>query len=902
MTFGGSKIQKTSGIRYIHRLILVALGSLLLIVNVAGGQQRKETKRVLIILAGQMYVPGYELAEKETREALNKNTDFQFEYFIEYMDRYRFDEVPFQKKLLSLYRTKYINKKIDLIFVFGVHALSLVAAHGNEMFPEIPVVFNGVLETHIKSLKLDQRFTGCFIEIDYLGLLNTALNNHPNTRHIAIISGAAKVDRSVEKQARKAYSPYANKYDFIYLGHLPMRDILDRLAKLPKHTVVIYFLLLKDVKGEAFKPWKVAGFLSEAANAPVYGLADTYLGKGIVGGTLISYEAQGRKTGEIGLRILSGENPADIPISAEGTILNMFDWRQLKRWGINESDLPQGSIVRFRELSLWDQYRWYIIGGICLFFIQGFLIVKLAGLHKKGKKKEQELKASDERYKSFIKNSTEDIYRFEFERPLDITLPEDEQIDHFYKYVYVAEANDAWARSAGYERAEDLLGFRFEDFLPRSRPESIATIKKFISMQYHMHNYETVEVYESGITRCVINSVIGIIEKGQLVRMWGTGRDISDLKTTEKALADSEKQLRLLTNALPVLISYIDRDDRYRYTNRAYERWFGTKMEENIGRLHREVLGEELHKKIEPFVQRALAGETVYFEMDLVRDGKAYPFEAAYIPDVDSDGEIQGFYVLAQDVSVRKQKEAELQKTRDQLAHLSRVVAVGEIASSVAHELNQPLSAIRSYAQAARRYLDRNPADLEETDNALGGVVAASRRADEVIQRIRAILKKESINRSRLDVKEYIQEVIVIVRRQAEDKKILLRTDIPDSLPPVFGDRLQVQQVLMNLIINGFEAMADGEDGSRELVVRAAQDQADAVMISVQDSGIGITDEIRDHLFDAFFTTKRDGLGLGLSISRTIVEENMGRLWCAQNPDKGTTFYYTLPIYTEDVR
>lgn len=421
-------------------------------------------------------------------------------------------------------------------------------------------------------------------------------------------------------------------------------------------------------------------------------------------------------------------------------------------------------------------------------------------------------------------------------------------------------------------------------------------------MQYHLHNYETVEIYESGITRCVINSVIGTIEKGQLVRMWGTGRDISDLKATEKALADSEKQLRLLTNALPALISYIDRDDRYRYTNTAYERWFGTKMEENIGRLHREVLGEELHKKIEPFVQRALAGETVYFEMDLVRDGKAYPFEASYIPDVDSDGEIQGFYVLAQDVSVRKQKEAELQKTRDQLAHLSRVVAVGEITSSVAHELNQPLSAIRSYAQAARRYLDRNPADLEETDNALGGVVAASRRADEVIQRIRAILKKESINRSRLDVKEFIEEVIQIVRRQAEDKKILLRTDIPDSLPPVFGDRLQLQQVLMNLIINGFEAMADGEDGSRELVVRAAQDQADAVTISVKDSGIGITDEIRDHLFDPFFTTKRDGLGLGLSISRTIVEENMGRLWCAQNPDKGTTFYYTLPIYTEDVR
>jgi PAS domain S-box-containing protein len=681
-----------------------------------------------------------------------------------------------------------------------------------------------------------------------------------------------------------------------------MSDMLDRLAKLPKHTAVIYYYLAKDGKGEAFKPWKVAAMISEAANAPVYGLADTYLGKGIVGGALISYEAQGRKAGEIGLRILSGENPADIPVSAEGTIQNMFDWRQLKRWGIDESSLPEGSIVRYTEWSFWERYRWYVLGGICLFFIQGFFIVTLAVQRKRGKEREQELRASDERYKTFIKNSTEDIYRFEFERPLDITLPEDEQIDHFYKYVYVAEANDAWARAAGYEQAKDLLGIRFGDFLPRSRPESIATIKKFISMQYHMHNYETLEVYKSGVTRRVVNSVIGIIEKGQLVRMWGTGRDITGLRATEKALADSEKQLRLLTNALPALISYIDRDDRYRYTNKAYERWFGTKMEENIGRLHREVLGGELHKKIEPFVQRALAGETVNFEMDLIRDGKAYPFEASYIPDVGSDGEIQGFYVLAQDVSARKQKEAQLQKAQNELAHFSRVVAVGEIASSVAHELNQPLSAIRSYAQAAQRYLDRNPADIEETGNALRGVVAGSRRADEIIRRIRTILKKESFNRSRLDVRVLIQEVIMIVHRQAEDKKILLRTDIPAGLPPVIGDRLQLQQVLMNLIFNGFEAMADGEDGSRLLVVRAAQDQADAVTISVRDGGIGITDEVRDHLFDPFFTTKRDGLGMGLSISRTIVEEHKGSLWSAPNPDKGTTFYYTVPIYTEDVR
>jgi PAS domain S-box-containing protein len=902
MTLGGSEIQKKSGIRYVRKMILISLGSLLLIVNLASGQQPKETKRVLILITGQMDVPGYELSRKGMHAALDQSTDFHFEYFIEYIDWYRFKDKSYEKDLLDLYRKKYSDKKIDLLIAHGYHALRLVAAYRQDFLPHVPVVFSTVLKRQVERLDLDKKFAGGLAEIEFEGLLNTALSNHPDTRHVAIISGTSIVGRLIEKEIRAAYAAHADKYDFIYLGHLAMKDLLDRLAKLPDHTIVIYYILMLDGAQKEYKPWKVAGMVSEAANAPVYGMADTYMGEGIVGGKLWSYEALGTKSGEIALRILKGENPADIPLTAERTNINIFDWRQLKRWGINESNLPEGSIVRYKEWSFWDLYRWYIIGGIFLLFFQGFFISVLLVQRKRGKQTEQSLRASDERFRAYMQNSTEQIWCAEFDEPIDIDLPEDEQFELVYKHVYMAEANDAYARSVGLEHGEQLIGTRIGEFCPRSDPNNVATVKAWIRGHYNITDAETTESYKDGVTRTLLNNSRSVIEAGRVVRVWGTATDITDRKAAEKALVNSEKQLRLLTNALPALISYIDRDDRYRYTNRAYERWFGTRMEENFGRLHREVLGDELHKKIESFVKRALAGETVNFEMDLIRDGKGYPFEASYIPDVGSDGEVQGFYVLAHDVSARKQKEAELQKTRDQLAHFSRVMAVGEIASSVAHELNQPLSAIRSYAQAAQRYLDRSPPDIEETGTAVRGVVAGSRRADEVIQRIRAILKKEPFNRSRLDVKELIQEVIMIVRRQAEDKKILLRTDIPAGLPPVFGDRLQLQQVLLNLIFNGFEAMADGEGGSRELVVRAAQDHADAVTISVRDSGIGITDEVGDHLFDAFFTTKRDGLGMGLSISRTIVEENMGRLWCAQNPDKGTTFYYTVPIYTEDVR
>jgi C4-dicarboxylate-specific signal transduction histidine kinase len=250
----------------------------------------------------------------------------------------------------------------------------------------------------------------------------------------------------------------------------------------------------------------------------------------------------------------------------------------------------------------------------------------------------------------------------------------------------------------------------------------------------------------------------------------------------------------------------------------------------------------------------------------------------------------------------RSQAEDESQRLRDDLTHVSRVLSMGEIATSLAHEINQPLTAIQSYAQAAKRFLAGDPPDIDEVGKSLDGVVAGNRRAKEVIGRIRMTLEKEPLERIPLQVKDLIHDVIMLVQRSADEKKVLLRLDLAAGLPQVFGDRTQLQQVLLNLIINGFEAIGDAGDGSRELVVRASEDEPDSVKISVQDSGIGIDEEHRDLLFNAFFTTKAEGLGMGLSISRSIIEDHGGRLWATQNPEQGTTFSFTVPIYMEDQR
>ena len=253
-----------------------------------------------------------------------------------------------------------------------------------------------------------------------------------------------------------------------------------------------------------------------------------------------------------------------------------------------------------------------------------------------------------------------------------------------------------------------------------------------------------------------------------------------------------------------------------------------------------------------------------------------------------------------QDINERKQMEKKSRSLQAELTHASRVLAMGEIAASLAHELNQPLTAIQNYAQAAERFLAKDRPDLDEVSKSLSGIVAGNRRAIKVIQNIRMALKKEPLERAPLHVKDLIQEIIMLVKNAADEKKVVLRLDLNPGLPHVFDNRIQLEQVILNLIINGFEAMHDVDDGSRELVVRASKGESDSVTISVQDSGIGIDDEERELVFNAFFTTKDKGMGMGLSISRSIIEDHGGRIWATQNPDTGTTFSFTVPIHKEN--
>jgi C4-dicarboxylate-specific signal transduction histidine kinase len=227
------------------------------------------------------------------------------------------------------------------------------------------------------------------------------------------------------------------------------------------------------------------------------------------------------------------------------------------------------------------------------------------------------------------------------------------------------------------------------------------------------------------------------------------------------------------------------------------------------------------------------------------------------------------------------------------------VTALGELAASIAHEVNQPLAAVVTNAAACLRWLDRDPANLNEARATLRSIINDGNRAGEVIQRVRALVNKTT-DRKALHINEVVNEVMSLVQHELFSHRVALRLELAPALPPVLADRIQLQQVILNLVINGIEAMQPVTDGPRELVIRTRQDETDQVLVTVSDCGVGVAAEDVDRLFDAFFTTKSDGMGMGLSICRSIVDAHGGRLSASGNTGPGATFQFTLPLHQED--
>jgi PAS domain S-box-containing protein len=283
----------------------------------------------------------------------------------------------------------------------------------------------------------------------------------------------------------------------------------------------------------------------------------------------------------------------------------------------------------------------------------------------------------------------------------------------------------------------------------------------------------------------------------------------------------------------------------------------------------------------------------------LMRDGSVKHVHAMAHAVTDASGGIE-FVGAVTDITARKRAEEKLHEAQAELAHVTRVTALGELAASIAHEVNQPLAAVVTNAAASLRWLDRDPPNLKEARGALQSIVNDGNRAGEVIQHVRALVNKTPDQKVPLDINGVVKEVVTLLQHELYSQQMSLRMELAPDLGLVLGDRIQLQQVILNLVINGIEAMQPVTNRPRELLIRTRQEQAHQILVTVRDCGVGLAAESVDRLFDAFFTTKSGGMGMGLSICRSIVEAHRGRLSARCNVGPGATFQFSLPPHQED--
>ena len=396
--------------------------------------------------------------------------------------------------------------------------------------------------------------------------------------------------------------------------------------------------------------------------------------------------------------------------------------------------------------------------------------------------------------------------------------------------------------------------------------------------------------------------------------------DITARKAAERALRESERRYTVLIDGvMDYAIYMLDPNGVITNWNRGAQRIKGYRTEEIVGQHFSCFYTEEDRAANVPQLSLEIAARDGRYETDSWRvrkDGSRFLANVVVDALKDDSGQLIGFAKITRDITERVQAARELEEARvnlvqsraeqalrraqAELAHVARGVALGELTASIAHEVNQPLAALVNSGSACLNWLASQPPNIEKARKSVDRIIKDGRRAGDIIHRVRALATKASVQKAPLDVNTVINEVIALVQLELVNHRVALRTELAAALPLILADRIQLQQVIINLVMNGIEAMRPLTEQPRELTIQSQQDGARQVRVTVKDRGVGISAENADRLFNAFFTTKSGGMGMGLSICRSIVEAHGGQISAANNAGPGATFQFTLPLQRED--
>jgi signal transduction histidine kinase len=584
-------------------------------------------QRVLVLYSNNRLVPGNVAVDHGLSDALMKDDDRSIRTYSEFLDRPEFSGDAYENLVVAYLHGKYAAEPPDAIVTVSNEALNFVVRHRAQLFPSAPIVYAAASTPTIQSLpSMPADIVGVPNDYDYSGTISQALRWHPAAGHLVVVTGASPQDQAIETRLRREVPAVAGNVETEYWSGLPLAVLESRLAALRSDTVVFTSGFWQDGDGKAFNPRGAAALIAQASSAPVYGPLDTFIGIGIVGGRMPSFEQIGRQAGDTVRAILAGAAPATLRLPGATQMTLHIDWRQAQRWGIDEKMIPAGTVVHFKQPTFWEMYRTGAVIALAAFFLETALIATL------------------------------------------------------------------------------------------------------------------------------------ILERRR--------RSAAELAT---------------------------------------------------------------------------------------------------------------------------------QRLNAQLAHASRLVVAGELTAAIAHEINQPLGAVQTSADAADLILQSGVDRHADLLRIVTRIRSDTMRASDVIRRLRTLLAKQTPERIPFEAGAAMTEVAMMLRPEAERRKITLGVRTAPAALHIEGDRTQIQQVLINLVLNAMDAVAGLPENRRHIEV-SMEARASDLLLVVRDRGPGVSPENLTKLFDPFFTTKQRGMGIGLSIARTIVEAHGGKIWAQNSEVNGAAFFVELPI------
>ncbi|MCB1823093.1 MAG: hypothetical protein KDJ54_00280 [Candidatus Competibacteraceae bacterium] len=635
--------QAFAGIKSATIVRFVMMIALLIVPTIVSAQERDGkgvSHRVVILNAADPYLPAFLALDRGLREAITRaEHGVPAELYAETLDMFRFPRTLLTEYVIALLRKKYHDLKVDVIVAAGSIALDFAQRYRAEIWPGAVIVFHSVPVASLEKRGLDPHTIGVPVQLEFGQTLDLALRLRPTTRRIVVVAGIAEPDKGRLSLVRALLEHYAGKLEIQYLVGLTLAETIAAVGVLPSDVIVLYLTMFRDSDGVPLVPRDVLTQIAVVSRAPVFGVFETYLGHGIVAGSIASYAEQGRRAGELVARVLNGEDPAAIGIQAPATAHCIADWRQLRHWGIAESLLPADCEIRFKEITAWDRYSWQIFTALVVILAQTALIVALMLNHRR-------------------------------------------------------------------------------------------------------------------------------------------------LRQTQTALQDE------------------------------------------YGR--------------------------------------------------------------------RNQAETTAANLRGRLARFSREHSLGAMATSISHEINQPLIAIQNYAQALRRRLQNNIDDKPKLIELFEKIEEQAERAGAITQRVRSLVGTSDVRLLPVSLCLLVEEVIRMMEPETEHRKCRITFQPASDFPSTLADSLHVQLVLVNLLQNSMRSICSNERYDKRVSVDMDLINDREVQVSVTDWGHGVPPDRVADIFEPLYSGTSGGMGMGLAISQTIIDAHGGRLWHEPNPAGGAIFRFTL--------